>query len=184
MLTRDTGVVVLNTGILQVIHQRVSVRKYRPDPVPRELIVQLLEAARWAPSAGNLQPWHFYVVTHEERRRCLATAALRQDFVASAPVCIVVCAEPERSARHYGERGRHLYCLQDTAAATQNILLAATALGLGSCWVGAFDEDQVRSCLNIPDRLRPVAIVPVGYPAHKTTLRTQRRPLEEVSQFM
>jgi len=170
--------------IMQAIKKRVSVRRFKPDPVPRELILQLLEAAIWAPNAGNIQPWQFYVVTREDRRRCLATAALRQEFVASAPVCIVVCAEPERSARHYGDRGRHLYCLQDTAAATQNILLAATALELGTCWVGAFNEDQVRACLNLPAHLRPVAIIPLGYPATETTRRTQRRPLEEVCHFM
>ncbi len=174
----------MTLDIMQVIKKRVSVRRFRPDPVPRELIMQLLEAAIWAPNAGNIQPWQFYVVTREDCRRCLATAALRQEFIASAPLTIVVCAEPERSARHYGDRGRYLYCLQDTAAAAQNILLAATALGLGTCWVGAFDEEQVRGCLNLPAHLRPVAIIPVGYPADETTRRTQRRSVEQVCHFV
>lgn len=169
---------------LQVIKNRVSVRRFRPDAVPEDVLEALLEAARWAPSAGNLQPWRFYVVTREDRRRCLATAAFRQEFVGRAPVCLVVCADPERSASHYGDRGRYLYCLQDTAAATQNILLAATALGLGSCWVGAFDENQVRACLNIPAHLKPVAIVPVGYPVVYTTRRTDRLPLTEICEYL
>jgi len=166
--------------VLENIKQRVSIRRFRPDPVPEAVLARLIEAARWAPSAGNLQPWHFYVVTAPDRRRCLAQAALNQDFVAAAPVCIVVCAEPERSAAHYRERGRSLYCLQDTAAATQNILLAATAAGLGSCWVGAFDEKRVAACLDMPRGRVPVALVPLGYPARQPENRTQRRAPEDI----
>ena len=167
-------------AILEVIRRRRSVRRYRPDPVDRETVDRLLDAARWAPSAGNLQPWFFYVVTEARLKRELAAAALRQSFVAEAPVCIVVCAEPERSARIYGTRGRTLYCLQDTAAAVQNILLAAQALGLGACWVGAFDEERVCACLDLPETLRPVAIIPLGYPARETEPRPGRRELKEI----
>jgi|Deesub1362A_J573_1020465.scaffolds.fasta_scaffold00091_54 nitroreductase len=169
--------------VLENIKRRASIRRFRPDPVPTELLTQLIEAARWAPSAGNLQPWHFYVVTNARSRRCLAQAALNQDFVARAPVCIVVCAEPDRSAFRYRERGRKLYCLQDTAAATQNILLAATAAGLGSCWVGAFDEDRVAACLGIPRAQVPVAVIPLGYPEQEPENRTSRRALEDVTTF-
>ncbi|MBE0466166.1 MAG: nitroreductase family protein [Candidatus Desulforudis sp.] len=170
--------------ILQAIQNRSSIRRFRPDPVPRELLDQLVEAARWAPNAGNLQPWHFYVVTTPDRRRCLAQAALKQDFVAAAPVCIVVCAEPDRSASHYRERGRTLYCYQDTAAAAQNILLAATAAGLGSCWVGAFHEDRVVACLGIPRGRIPVALIPIGYPDREPENRTHRRPVEDIATFI
>jgi nitroreductase len=170
--------------VLENVKRRASIRRFRPDPVPSAVLDRLIEAARWAPSAGNLQPWHFYVVTASDRRRCLAEAALRQDFVAAAPVCIVVCAEPERSASRYRERGRFLYCLQDTAAATQNILLAATAAGLGSCWVGAFDEARVSACLGIPDWRVPVALVPLGYPARETENRPQRRDTEEIVTYL
>ncbi|ACX52178.1 nitroreductase [Ammonifex degensii KC4] len=172
------------TRVLEVIKKRCSVRQYKEDPVPRELIEQILEAARWAPSAGNLQPWFFYVITDAGRRRCLAAAAWGQKFVGEAPVLIVVCAEPQRSAQHYGERGRSLYCIQDTAAAIQNLLLAATAYGLGTCWVGAFDENQVRHCLGIPPERRPVAIVTLGYPQSWPEKRTSRRPLDEIVKFM
>ncbi|MEW6174048.1 MAG: nitroreductase family protein [Bacillota bacterium] len=170
--------------IISVIGQRCSIRKFTKEPVAREVIENLLEAARWAPSGGNLQPWFFYVVTDEKQRQCLAAAALNQAFIAKAPVVIVVCAEPSRSAQLYGERGRHLYCLQDTAAAAQNILLAATAYGLGSCWVGAFDENQIRLCLGIPAEFRPVALIPIGYPAFRPEKRPGRRSLDEIRKYL
>ncbi|MCL5290359.1 MAG: nitroreductase family protein, partial [Firmicutes bacterium] len=105
---------------LTLLKSRFSVRRFKPDPVPDELLTQVLEAARWAPSAGNLQPWFFYVVKGREQKEALATFALNQRFLAQAPVCIVTCAEPARSARVYGDRGRDLYCYQDSAAAAQN----------------------------------------------------------------
>lgn len=171
-------------NILALIRERRSVRRFRPDPVPSETITALLEAARWAPSAGNLQPWFFYVVTKQKEREMLAKAAWDQRFVAQAPVSLVVCAEPERSARVYGDRGRSLYCYQDTAAAVQNILLAASSLGLGACWVGAFREEEVRLCLAIPPGRVPVAIVPVGYPAGETEHRPGRRELSEITSYV
>lgn len=159
---------------------RYSCRRFRPDPVPRPLLEQLLEAARWAPSAGGLEPWRFVVVTAATPRGELAAAALHQAFVAEAPAVVVVCAVPEESARIYGARGRHLYCLQDTAAATQNLLLAATAAGLGSCWVGAFDEGKVRRILQLPPAWWPVALIPLGFPAEEPP-RRRRRPAAEVT---
>ena len=160
--------------------QRFSCREFLPDPVPREFIEAMLEAAVWAPNGGNLQPWRFVVVLSPAHRRALAHAAYGQSFVAAAPAVIVICAVPEESARHYGQRGRELYCLQDTAAATENLLLAATQLGLGSCWVGAFDERAVARGLDLPDGWRPVAMIPVGFPAEEAGRRS-RRPLAEVT---
>lgn len=162
------------------INKRRSVRSYHDREVSPATVTRLLEAAVMAPSAGNLQAWHFVVARRPEARAALARAALDQEFIAQAPVVVVVCADPERSATRYGQRGRTLYCLQDAAAATQNLLLAATAHGLGTCWVGAFDEVRVREVLGIPASLRPVALVPVGYPAEAPEARP-RRPLEEVT---
>ncbi|HHW43206.1 nitroreductase family protein [Desulfofundulus thermobenzoicus] len=170
--------------ILSLVRSRYSVRHYKPDEFPRAFLDQILEAARWAPSAGNLQPWFFYVVTRQEDKEALAQAALNQRFIVQAPVVIVVCAEPERSARVYGERGRRLYCYQDTAAAVQNMLLTATALGLGACWVGAFDEERVGRYLGVPAGRIPVAIVPVGYPADDPSRRPKRREIEEIVSFV
>jgi nitroreductase len=165
----------------QVLARRRSIRAFDPTKeVSDDQVQQLLQAAIAAPSAGNRQPWFFYVVRDLAVRQRLAQAAWGQDFVAEAPVAIVVCAEPERSASRYGDRGSGLYCLQDTAAASENILLAAVALGLGACWVGAFDEETAAQALNLPPTQRPVAILPIGHPAESPS-RRPRRPLSEVS---
>jgi len=166
-----------------VIERRRSIRAFDPAELSPETVKQLLEAAIRAPSAGNRQPWQFIVVRHDEVKQRLAEAAYGQSFVAQAPVVIVVCAEPERSAARYGVRGRELYCLQDTAAATTHILLAATALGLGACWVGAFDEAAAAQALGVDASLRPVALVPVGQPEEGPS-PTSRRPLCEVVSFI
>jgi SagB-type dehydrogenase family enzyme len=97
-------------------------------------------------------------------KKKLAESALNQNHVNDAPVVIVVCADEKRSSMGYGTRGRTLYCLQDTAAATQNILLTAYSLGLGTCWIGSFNEDEAREALNAPEGVRPVAMIPVGIP--------------------
>ena len=169
--------------VLAAITARHSVRRFTGDPVPAESVNLILEAARRAPSAGNLQPWFFVVVGNQGLKKGLARAA-GQTFVAEAPLCLAVCAEPERSARVYGKRGRELYCYQDAAAATQNILLAAASLGLGACWVGAFDEAAVSEALRLPARLRPVALVAVGYPGPGQACGCSRRDLAEVAGFL
>lgn len=168
----------------EVIESRYSLRDFDPsrDVAPEE-VEKILRAAIRAPSAGNLQPWFFVVVREAEKKEALARAGLDQRFIARAPVVVVVCADPDRSAMRYGGRGVNLYCLQDTAAATENLLLAAVALGLGGCWVGAFNEEEATRALDLPSHLRPVAIVPLGYPARPRTRRTPRRDLKEVRAF-
>jgi nitroreductase len=169
----------------EAISRRRSVRTYAPDrPVSEEAIRQLLGAAIRAPSAGNQQPWSFIVVRDETTKAGLASAAYGQHFVARAPVVIVACADAGRSAARYGTRGRELYCLQDTAAATENLLLAAVALGLGACWVGAFDERAAASVLRLEPHLRPVALIPTGHPAREATCPTSRRSLQDVVSYM
>lgn len=169
----------------QVIEGRFSVRDFDPSvEVPHEAVERMLEAAIRAPSAGNRQPWHFYVVQSPEVRQGLADAAFGQAFVSRAPVCIVVCADAEQSAGRYGSRGRELYCLQDTAAAIEHILLGAVALGLGGCWVGAFDEIHAARVLDLPGRRRPVAILPIGKPARQRSARTERQPLSAVTSYV
>jgi nitroreductase len=144
---------------------RAEVRKYKKDPVPEDAIEKMLQAAIQAPSAGNLQDWEFVVVRSVEVKRELAIAAFNQTFVAEAPVVIVVCSDLDRVSSRYGERGSSLYSIQDTAAATENLLLAAHDLGLGSCWVGAFNEERVKEVMVLPTHVRPLVIIPVGYPA-------------------
>jgi nitroreductase len=165
----------------EVIASRQSVRHFHPDrEVSPSQEQALLEAAVRAPSAGNVQPWHFYAVRDAHLRQALAAAAFGQSFVAQAPLVIVVCADADRSATRYGDRGRTLYCFQDTAAAITNMQLTAVDLGLGTCWIGAFDETLAAEALGLPANLRPVAMLPIGYPAQLATLRP-RRPLSEVS---
>lgn len=161
-----------------LFRRRCSCRRFADTPLTQAQLEHILDAAVWAPSAGNLQPWRFVVAGSAELRRRLARAA-GQDFVAEAPVVIAVCAVPGESAPRYGERGTSLYCLQDTAAATQNLLLAATELGLGSCWVGAFEEAAAAAALGIPAAWRPVALVPVGHPLEAPGPR-HRRAKDEI----
>lgn len=165
--------------LFEAIRLRRSMRGFTREEVSEQEVEKLLEAARLAPSAGNIQPWEFVVVRKAYAKRRLAEAALDQYFIAEAPVVIVVCADEGRSGAGYGSRGVNLYCLQDTAAAIENILLAACALGLGACWVGAFRELEVRRILSVPRGVRPVAIVPVGRPAETPRAR-YKRPLGEM----
>ncbi|MEN3010775.1 MAG: nitroreductase family protein [Candidatus Bipolaricaulaceae bacterium] len=168
--------------VFEAMRARRSVRRYLREPIPEGVVEELLSAAVLAPSAGNAQPWRFVVVRDPGLREGLAAAAYGQSFLAEAPVVIVVCADLERARRAYRERGETLYCLQDTAAAIQNLLLAATAKGLGTCWVGAFDEGKVSELLGLAKALRPVALIPVGKPGEAPRARP-RRPLSEVVEY-
>lgn len=165
--------------LFEAIKQRRSIRAYTEENVSEEEVKKLIEAARWAPSAGNIQPWEFVIVRDAEVKQKLAAAALNQTFIEEAPVVIVVCADEAQSSQGYGSRGVTLYCLQDTAAATQNILLAAHALGLSTCWVGAFREELVRKSLNALLNVRPIAIIPVGHAAEEPRAPS-RKALKEI----
>jgi nitroreductase len=167
----------------EVLTSRSSVRAFSGEEVDEAAVIKLLESACRAPTAGNLQPWRFYVVRDAAVRRSLARAAHGQSQVEAAPVVIVVCAELAASARGYGRRGEELYAIQDTAAAVENILLSAVAEGLGACWVGAFDEGAAGAALGLQTGTRPLAMVPVGHPAGPTR-KTPREPLENVTEFI
>lgn len=162
----------------EAIKKRRSVRAFKKQDVPEEIVEKLIDAARWAPSAGNIQPWEFVIIRKQNVKEDLAKAA-DQAFVEEAPVVIVVCVNEKLSSMGYGVRGRTLYCIQDTAAAIQNILLTAHSLGLGSCWIGAFNEDEAKKAVNAPEGIRPVAIIPVGY-ADETLSKRSRRPLNQI----
>ena len=149
--------------LTEAIKRRRSVRRFKSDPVDDKIIKKIIELGNLAPSAGNLQPRDFIVVKDKEVRFALAQAALNQTFVYDAPVVIVVCANYDRTAS-YGSRGKDLYCIQDSAAATENMLLAVVDFGLASCWVGAFNEKKVSQILGLPAHVKPVALLPIGYP--------------------
>lgn len=171
----------MNSKELDLIFRRVSIRKFQQREVDEKTIKLILEAGNSAPSAGNLQARDFIVVRDPKIKLELAKASLRQMFIAQAPVVVVVCANYPRSMRVYGERGR-LYAEQDATAAVENILLAVTALNLGACWVGAFYEDEVSRILNLPEFVRPMAIIPIGYPAEQPSRRS-RYPIETLIHY-
>ena len=150
--------------LMEAITKRRSIRTFAKKKIPDKQLDVLIRALRWAPSAGNLQSRRFYMVFNPRLRKKLATLAWDQEFIAEAPLAVVACAD-HRIEKEYGPEGVELFCVLDVAASIQNMLLAAHAEGLGSCWVGAFDEQEVRSLLKLPAHLRPVSIVAVGYPA-------------------
>ncbi|MBI5903536.1 MAG: nitroreductase family protein [Deltaproteobacteria bacterium] len=152
--------------VMEAIRARRSVRRFLDRPVPREAVETLIEALRWAPSAGNLQSRFFYFVFDAAVRKRVAEASFGQMFISTAPLVAVVCADLHRVSRRYGQRGVELYAVQDAAVAVENMMLEALELGLSSVWVGAFDEAALSAALDLPGRLRPVAVVPIGYPAH------------------
>jgi nitroreductase len=162
----------------EAIKGRRSIRAFKPQDIPEETVEKLIDAARHAPSAGNIQPWEFVIARNPDTKKKLAQAA-HQAFIEEAPVVIAVCADEKRSASGYGNRGETLYCIQDTAAAIQNILLTAYSLGLGTCWIGAFNENEAKKALKPPKGIRPVAMIPVGYP-NKTPSQRGRRPLNQI----
>lgn len=165
----------------RAILRRRSIRRFGTGKVPKEVIVELIELGNLAPSAGNLQARDFVVVEDEDTKKELAAAALDQEFIAEAPVDIVVCANLDRIGP-YGPRGVSLYCLQDAAAAIQNILLAVTDMDLGCVWVGAFDEVEVRRILDLPSHIRPVAILPIGEPVNQPEAR-RRIPVDKLIHY-
>lgn len=138
----------------EAITKRYSVRSYLPDPVPTHILERVLEAGRVAPSAMNLQPWHFIVVSDKEKRRALSTGRFAK-FLSESPVVIVGCGNERLSPRWYAI---------DTAIALQNMVIAATSEGLGTCWVGSFDETDVKKLLKVPEGYRVIAMLALGYP--------------------
>lgn len=149
---------------MECIGTRRSVRRYLNVPVDFETIMTVVEAGSLAPSSGNMQDWKFIVVDDKELMKKISEYSLGQDCIYNAAFLIVICSDPEQTELHYGLRGARLYTVQNCAAAAQNMLLAAHAIGLGGNWVGAFDEEKLRDLLEIPKVARPQAILAFGYP--------------------
>ena len=150
--------------ILDLIKSRRNIKSYLPKYVSWEKIGRVLDAARHAPSCGNIQNWKFIVIIEPDQKQQIAEASYEQLEISSASALIIVCAEPEKAERYYGLRGERLYTTQNCAAAVQNMLLEAHSLGLGSTWVGAFDEEKIKSMCGIPEEVRPQSIVAIGHP--------------------
>ncbi len=167
-------------NFFETVRHRHSIRKYQTDmPVEPEKLHAILEMACAAPSAGDLQAYRIIVVQDVKTRTELKQAALNQTFIAEAPTCLIFCADPQRSAQQFGERGSHLYTIQDATIAAAYAQLGAVAAGIGSTWVGQFDEQQVRMALDLEPTLLPVALLSLGYSAEHPAPST-RRHLDEV----
>ncbi len=151
---------------LHCLKSRRSIRKFLDIPVEQEKLNEILEAARHAPCAGNLQEWKFILITEADAREKVAEACLGQLWISGAPLVVVVCSDPSKPKKFYNESGDH-YAIMDGAAAVENMLLAAHAQELASCWVGAFEEGMLRRELNIPDNIYIIAVLPIGYPDEK-----------------
>ncbi len=164
----------------ECIRTRGDVRKYRPDPVHNADVKDIINAAIQAPSSGNVQNWEFIVVRSPKIKSELASAAMEQEFIKNAPVVIVVCANQEEIEPRYGGRGLTLYSIQNTAAAAQNLVLAAWNKGIASCWVGAFNENELKKILYLPANIRPLIIITLGYAAEKVK-KPGRRNIDEVT---
>lgn len=165
--------------VLEAIGKRRSVRRYLDKEVPRESLLRVLEAARLALSAANIQPWHFVVVTDRERRRRIAESGAFARFVAEAPVVIVGCGDRKASPRWH---------VVDVSIAMEHMVLEATELGLGTCWIGSFDEQVVREVAKIPERFSVVALLALGYPREGADLMgalvhaiRRRKRIEEIA---
>ncbi len=151
---------------MECIKKRRSVRRYKRKEIPMDDILKILDAGRLAPSAGNIQGWIFIVVRDKEKKKKLAEASYNQNWMADAGAIIVVCADFEKYKFYYGERGERLYAIMDASAAAENMILAATDLGYGSCWVSAFEDEKVMEILGMnPEKsIRPLILITIGVP--------------------
>ncbi len=155
---------------MDVVLSRQSVRSFTTEPVPQEIIDQILEAGRWAPSTQNRQPWRFLVITDRALIQKLPLhcgfIGLVNSFMKDAAFVVIACAEPKEDLVLNGQS----YYLVDTAIALQQMVLTSWNFGVGSCWLGAFSETSIKAFLDIPDSIRVIAICPFGYPKDKKTL--------------
>ena len=157
-------------SLLEVIFKRRSIRRYKRQPIPDDVLKNILEAGRLAPSANNLQPWHFIVVTDQKLKEGLISGIWNR-FIKDAPVVIVGCGDK-----------RSKWSTVDVAIALENMVIAAAAQGVGSCWIGDFDEGKVKSLLNIPNHLKVVAMITLGYPDEEPEMPSKKR-LEEIVHY-
>jgi len=166
-------------NVFTAIKKRRSIRDYQNKDVVTEDILRILAAAKEAPSASNRQEWRFVVVKNKKTKQLLYEAAKKQEFIKEAPVILVCCADTDE---HVMTCGQVCYPI-DLAIAIDHITLAAVELGLGTCWVGAFYENQVRKILNIPDKIRVVELLALGFPRKTQESPKKRLPLKDIVFF-
>ena len=163
-----------------LVRTRRSTRTFLAHGLDETAIARILDVAKRAPSAGNLQAYGVVVVRDPERRRRLSAGALGQAWVAQAPAVLVFVAVPDRSRERYGARGAELFAVQDATIAAAHAQLAAHALGLGTVWIGAFDDDAVRGAIGAPPSVQPTSMLVLGHPA-EAPVPTERRVLSELA---
>lgn len=164
----------------ELMQKRRSVRSFKPDSVPQEMIDKIIEAVRIAPTAGNVQAFRIKIVSDKETKDKLVKASFGQSFIAEAPIVIAFLAVPSESKTHYGERGEKLYSIQDATIALYTAHLAVDALGFGSCWIGAFNDGQLLEALKLDSKKYiPVGFLPIGYPNDEPK-KKKRKKLEEI----
>lgn len=178
---------LIKVDIFKVIKERRSIRAYKSELVSDEKLKRVLEAARLAPSACNKQPWKFFVVRDEGLKQKLVAAARGQTFIGEAPVVIVACGLMSES---YGEMGGYMKSwVIDVAIAMEHLILVAASLGLGTCWIGAFDEGRVKEILGLGKDMRVLALTPLGRPAEEGVVkglpvgRQGRKRMEEIVEW-
>jgi nitroreductase len=163
-------------SFLELTKKRSAVRTYQDRPVEREKLLQILEAARNAPSACNIQPWHFIVLT-EEKIKAEVAKAYPRDWFKNAPVVIVACGDHSTSWKRADGKD---HCDVDLGIVVEHLALAAADLGLGTCWVCAFNAERCHKILDLPDNLEVIALLPLGYPAEATIPEKNRKRLDEI----
>ncbi len=167
---------------MEALMTRRSIRSFQAgEVVAEDDLMAILDAGRMAPSAGNLQPLFFIVVKNSEQKARVRAAAFDQEIISLASLVVAVCVDPERSAK-YGDKGRNYFSSLDAANATENILLAAHALGYGACWVGGFDPKAMREVLGLPEDFRVVSLIPIGKAAAQPET-PDRRTLKDMLRF-
>ncbi|HBG09408.1 MAG: nitroreductase family protein [Limnochordia bacterium] len=166
----------MSSSFFDLVAQRYSVRTFSQEPVEKDKILQILEAARLAPSAVNYQPWRFIVATDEDLKAEICQA-YRGEWLRNAPVIIVACADHEQS---WKRRDGKDHCDVDIAIAVDHLILAATELGLGTCWVCAFDAERLHAILDLPEHVEPIVLIPLGYPGEGPVPMKKRKALEEI----
>lgn len=169
-------------NVYQAIRHRRSVRAYLPTPIPPDALSRLREALRWAPSACNLQPWRFIFISDPSRRLEVARLCRQQLWMAQAPLTMVACGLVDQAYKRMGGYASSIDI--DVAIAVDHLTLAAVTEGLGTCWIGAFDEAALKHLLQVPAGVKIVALTPVGYPASPDLLHplddSQRKPPSQV----
>ncbi len=162
--------------VYEAIRARKSVRAFRDVPVEQPVLLRVMEAARAAPSAKNAQEWRFVAVRDRETRERIARDAARQTFIGTAPVLLACCAETDGRVMRCGQAAYPI----DVAIAMDHLALAAAAEGLGTCWIGSFDEKIVKQILGIPAEVRVVDLMPLGYPTDPSPVAKSRLSMEEI----